>query len=324
MDLRGVTMSPLFRDIATVILCLLLCGCFSSVPEDNPSPADGTFTAGGHAYRFVQGTLVQDDRDDDSIAVVGVVCDLHGNGTTAATLATRFKDAGVDVVLVCGDMCDHYRDPGPDDEEMERVLTPFLATGMLVLTIPGNHEPMPVYDAVVSRMATSNSNLVDMVAVPVAMLDDVSIVALGGYHDPRFIPASGRHIGDEDYAAAVRRTTDLPIPLLFLTHGPPRSTREGGVDQITDGSHVGDPRLNEVFEQGGFNVHVFGHIHEAGGRAETPEGDQVPPDTPAARLLLNAAPGHIWTLLDGSHTPGQAMVVRMANSTASYRIISAS
>ena len=317
-------MSPLIRDMATVILCLFLCGCFSSVPEDIPPPADGTFTVGGHAYRFVQGTLVQDDRDDDGIAVVGVACDLHGNGTTAAALAARFKDAGVDVVLLCGDICDHYSDPGPDDTEMERVLTPFLAASMLVLTIPGNHEPMPVYDAVVTRMATANPNLVDMVTVPGATLDDVAIVALGGYHDQRFIPADGHLLGEEGYAATVRRAAQLPSPRLLLTHGPPRSALEGGVDQVTGGSHVGDPRLNEVFEQGGFDVHVFGHIHEAGGRAETPEGDQVPPDTPAARLLLNAAPGHIWTLLDGSHTPGQAMVVRMANSTASYRIISAS
>jgi Icc-related predicted phosphoesterase len=317
-------MSPRIRDIATVILCLFLCGCFSSIPEDIPPPADGTFTFGGHAYRFVQGTLVQDDRDDDSIAVVGVACDLHGNGTTAASLAAQFKDAGVDVVLVCGDICDHYRDPGPDDVEMERALTPFLEAGMLVLTIPGNHEQMPVYDTVMIRMATANPNLVNMVTVPVAKLDDVAIVAMGGYHDQRFIPASGRLLGDEDYAAAVRRTTDLPVPRLLLTHGPPRSAREGGVDQVTGGSHVGDPRLNEVFEQGGFNVHVFGHIHEAGGQAETPEGDPVPPGTPAARLLLNAAPGHPWILLDGSHTPGQAMIVRMANSTVSYRIISAS
>jgi len=310
--------------LAIIVLSLFLCGCFSSGPEESTPPKDGKFTIGGHPYRFVQGTLVQDDRDDDGLAVVGVACDLHGNGTAAAALAARFKDAGVDIVLVCGDICDHYRDPGPDDAEMERVLTPFLTTSMLVLTIPGNHEQMQVYDAVLTRMMKANPNLVDMVRVPVARLDDVSIVALGGYHDQRFIPATGRLIGDEEYGSAVRRAKDLPVPRLLLTHGPPRSVREGGIDQITDGAHVGDQRLNEVFEQGGFTLHVFGHIHEAGGRAETPGGEEVPPDTPVAQLLLNAAPGHPWTLLDGSDTPGQAAIVRILNGTATYRIISAS
>ena len=88
-------MSPPDRYLAIIVLSLFLCGCFSSGPEESTPPKDGKFTIGGHPYRFVQGTLVQDDRDDDGLAVVGVACDLHGNGTAAAALAiARGLDVG--------------------------------------------------------------------------------------------------------------------------------------------------------------------------------------------------------------------------------------
>jgi Icc-related predicted phosphoesterase len=307
---------------ARAAICALLAICLiPGCTGPGGEPQGSVINAGGRTYRVEGGALVRDGSPaGPGSALLGVVCDLEGDASSASSLASQL--AGVDAVLVCGDICDHFRDPGPDDAELERALEPFLAAGLLVLAIPGNHEGAALYREAVSRLSLRHPNLVDMTQVPVAELGGTTVVALPGYHDGRFLAPGGYPIQDADYEAAVRRAQARPGPLVLLTHGPPLSSSERGVDQVEGGSHVGDPRLSDAFARGGFAVHAFGHIHESGGRAETPDGSPVPQGAEVARLLVNAAPARPWTLLGGARTKGQAAIVRLGNGTASYRIIS--
>jgi len=88
---------------------------------------------------------------------------------------------------------------------------------------------------------------------------------MGGYHVPE--RTAGFLLTEADYQRAKKELEKFQVqdePILFITHGPPRSTTK--IDYVLSiKEHVGDDKIKEILDGDLENIVNFhGHIHEGG------------------------------------------------------------
>jgi len=71
--------------------------------------------------------------------------DIHGDVSTAKKLANKAEKEKVDLVVLAGDIVG-------DDELLPGVIGPFLNKKKKVLFVPGNHESLAIYTAILLNM----------------------------------------------------------------------------------------------------------------------------------------------------------------------------
>jgi len=190
-------------------------------------------------------------RADVELAVIG---DIHAHFARLDTVLARVADAGVDGILLVGDLGSKdlahvlQRTPARDARylaSVEKVLDRVRALGRPVLWVPGNHD--------LPDLAGEGN-----VDGAVASIAGLRVAGIGGAGPARFGFA---YEWDED---EIRRR-DVPECDVLLCHAPPARCE---LDRLWDGiRHVGSEAIRER-ALGHDGVLVCGHIHESPGATE--------------------------------------------------------
>lgn len=281
-----------------------------------------TVTAGSRTFERKGTRLSETSSDEDELTVLGVLANVKEDTAENLRNIDQFlafwKASNVEAILVAGDI-------GEKAPQIQRVLEKLAATKLPVFTIIGNLESRAEYGTALAAVAAAHPNVVDMTQVRLALLDDVAIVSVPGYHNKVYIHAEdGCEFGPGDLdatkpiiAAAGGKT------VVLLSHSPPQQDGPEAIDRTLEQANVGDPALRKLIDETGVRFGVFPNIHEAGGRATDLDGKKlVSPDQWADSLLLNsgAADSVAWKMNDGTESVGMAAVLKIKGREASFQI----
>jgi|GEM_PF-5495943 len=223
----------------------------------------------GVEYQISEGVISQATKGDRKIKL-GVMCDLHAHRENTQYLVNQLEKRKVDAYFLAGDLSCSFGDyEGAKDDynEILDVARPVAETGKLVLTIPGNHEQRRTYTRALDDLASKYPNVVDMQRNPVADLDDLTIIALGGNDNPRFNVPEGFLLTENDFVKLgnLARQYQKDRPLLVATHVPQKYDTQTGLDVIDGRMNVGSQFLRSVRKSIGSKFAISGHIHESSG-----------------------------------------------------------
>jgi hypothetical protein len=172
----------------------------------------------------------------------------------------------------------------------------------------GNHEQTKTYSKALKDLTSKYPNVVDMEKVPVADIDDLTIVALGGNDNPRFNVPEGYLLNREDFErlGELAKQYQSDKPLLVATHVPQKYQTKRGLDVIDRGGiNVGSEDLARVREAIGSNFAVSGHIHEAYGIITS---DEQPVRQGELSDRLDFNPGPVYDHLRRGLSPAAGII----------------
>ena len=263
--------------------------------KDN-SDSPKTINLNGVEYQVQDGVVSQATRGDGQLKL-GIMVDLHAHSGNSRYFADQLNQEGVEVYFLGGDLSHSFGDyQGAEDDfnEIISVVEPIADKGKLVLAVPGNHEKQGAYSRALEHLSSRYDNVIDMERVPVADLDDLTIVALGGNANSRFCVPNGYLRSDSDFErlGELARQYQGDKPLLVATHIPKRYGTSRGLDVVSRGDmNVGGVALARVRDAIGSKFAVSGHIHEAHGMI-TPDEQPVTPGELSDRIDFN--PGAVY------------------------------
>jgi Icc-related predicted phosphoesterase len=268
-------------------------------------------------YRLVFERKAASDRN----LVLGVIADIKEDTGENLFNIGRFvawwQSEGVDAVVVVGDAGETV--PG-----LARALGALAGPGWPVLVINGNREAKEVYLAGLAEAQARHPNVFNMGQQRVVELPGATLLAVPGYHDPRYFHARTAcryHLWD--VASLVPKAREAPSPPVLVAHSGPRGGTVRAIDFAREAGNVGDANLNRLVVAGGIRFGLFAHIHEAGGRATDLTGEEIhPEDALLDSFYLNVGPADSlpWGMNDRSSSRGMAGVVRFDGDRAAYRI----
>lgn len=266
------------------------------------------------------------DADADDQAVIGVIANANeASGENLLNLQRYLailKENKAELIVLAGDS-------GDDKEGIQAVLKAVSEGGLPVLAIAGNRESKADYVDAINALRKERPNLINGNRVRLVEWDDVSLVTLPGYHDPRYIHAGaqGCQYYKEDVAALQKAATGAKGPLFLVSHGGPKGTGPAALDVIEDKSNVGDSAINDLLAGAKIAFGVFPNIKESGARAVSDAAGttKVAEGTLSDSLYLNpgSADSLPWTMNDGSTAQGMFAVVTVKGKQASYKLFRA-
>lgn len=276
--------------------------------------------AKGHRYALRGSTLVQLDRDRDSVLRIGVISATKDDRETTLAaikeLVARFEKRGVDVIVANGDLAS-------DEFEMEVIFPALAATGHLVVATIGNTESCGSFNKIAAATFEANKNLVNGNWVRRLELDDGTLLTLPGYYDRKFTHTGGASCyGPKDLEALSAIAKGAPSPLVLVSHGPPKTKGKAGIDVAYDGANVGDAAMTELVRDLAIPFGLFGHILEAGGRASDLDGKVRAPKAWHPTLYVNAGSANPdpWRMLDQSTSSGMGLWVEIDQKRARFDV----
>ncbi len=289
------------------------------------------FTVAGKTLELNGYRLKLETADADDAAVIGVIANANEASPENLFNLERylkfFAEQGVELVVVAGDS-------GDDRAAVETVLRKVAKAGLPTLAIAGNREAKSDFVDAVNAVRKDHANLVNGNRVRLIDWDDVDLVTLPGYHDPRYIHAgeSGCQYHREDVDALAKLAGEANHPVLLIAHGTPKGEGPNGLDAIAgekpeERKNVGDPHLSSVLAAAKIPFGIFPNIKEAGGRAaaDLAGAQAVAEGQPSDTLFLNpgSADSLPWTMNDGSTGRGMVSVVTVKGKQASFRLYKA-
>ncbi len=261
-----------------------------------------TITVNNKTYQIQGGVISQATKGNNNLKL-GILADQHAH-TKNTEQFVKELDKEVETYFLAGDLSHSFGDyEGTKDDKKEilSVVEPVAETGKLVLVIPGNHEQRKTYTEALEELTSKYQNVIDMEKVPVADLDDLTIVALGGNANQRFCVPNGflRNRKDLENLRELVKKHQGNKPLLVGTHAPRTYKTRKGLDVIDSGRNVG--LLNYIEAN-----RVSGHIHEASGII-TPDEEPVKPGELTDLIEFN--PGPVYDHLKRKHIRNSAGLV---------------
>ncbi len=247
-----------------------------------------------------------------SIHRIGLLSDIHGHLDKLDGFLKRFKELKVEIILVAGDSVLNEElsygrlDRIEDEVELEGVLNHLEGAKVPVLVIPGNHEGQRIYN---DAFSVKRLQIWDLVHYRFVDLKGLDIVSLPGYYieadkTHQFLPADGFFLSEEaiENVSVLLKFKRDKDPVLVITHGPPLSNLEKGVDVVPGVGHTGSWALKKAWLENNVSFAVFGHIHEAGPQAENTT-DRIPEGVFSDRMWINTGAvqeGHAgWLEVEG-------------------------
>jgi Icc-related predicted phosphoesterase len=239
-------------------------GCTDSKPKE--------IVTSNSSYQIKDGVLTQSIQDKEHISI-GIFADIHGNRKNSQFFADKINDIS-DIFFLAGDLLNsRLRDSVSGYEEIIKSVEPIAQKNKLVLVIPGNHEKKIDYKNALEDLTSHYANVVDMNTIPVADLDSLTIVGLGGNANQMFCVRNGYLRTKEDFfeLGELVKKYQTDKPLLVATHMPKLYETSKGLDVIDSGINVGGHYLAEVRNALNSKFAVSGHIHEAFGLIDSNE-----------------------------------------------------
>jgi Icc-related predicted phosphoesterase len=285
-------------------------------------------TINGQDYRFEGNKVTQLTSDEDNQARYGVISDPHGEVEKARAFAQKFKEMGVDGIIVPGDVVNNERfsrrgKKWNDAEETTTVLEAIAETGLPVYVISGNHDITDDYNKGLSKVTQKHLNVIDMNKYRVVDGDDADLVSLPGYTNRRFT-APGALYADPDFVRKTGKLADgLDDSVVLIAHGAGKTNTDGkpGPATIYRGDDVGDPTTTQMMKKNGIPFAVVGNIHEAGGLAATHVGTPVKQGEWSKQFTANFGGLEKWKHLDGKTYDGMAGVLTVKGDQAKFEMI---
>lgn len=278
-------------------------------------------TINGHQYKFEGNRVTELSTDEDNEVAYGVLADPHGEYETVRALVQKFQQRKVNGILVAGDLAQHFRNKHSDEEEIRKVLEELAKSNLPVYIVPGNHDMKQEYGSALADLARF-PNLIDLSKIRVVDGDDADIISCPMMDDHFSMDYADGFIGScADLGRLAQRTNDVKI---LLSHRPPLGSGANGIDYVPSiRKNVGDDQLLGDMKRYGVKIGVFGHIHEAGGRATTLDGRTIPPREYSAELLLNPGPASFWEfmLATGTATSGSGGILTIQGDKAKYEVV---
>jgi len=172
--------------------------------------------------------------------------DIHGK---YGKIIEFLKENQVDLVILTGDIT-HF---GPSELAGE-ILNEIASFDVPVLAIPGNCDPVDLYDSI------DNSNAINIHGRSVT-IKNIGICGFGGSNPTPFkTPLEFEEVEIYDQAKkALEEVKDSKVTL-FVTHAPPVDTK---TDILPSGDHVGSMSIRKIIEELNPTINVCGHIHES-------------------------------------------------------------
>ena len=172
----------------------------------------------------------------------------------------------IDMVIHAGD-AGTYKSPYNCKRDLENGLQWFNDLDIdTKIYVPGNHDTALEYGLI---HPTQYKNIEFLVHEYIE-IDDLKI--FGSPYTPTFFNWAYNK-GEKEIKELWK---DIPEDLdILITHGPPKDV----LDRCQDGYRAGCPHLKEKVLEVSPKIHVFGHIHEEGGKTEEKENT----------LFINAA-----------------------------------
>ena len=238
-----------------------------------------------------------------------------------AAFLTAFEKADVDVVIIGGDTAE-------DPAVLEQVIDWLAETSKRPLVaIAGNTERAASLNyAILKARKAGATHLVNMDLVRRYDGEGFDLVSVAGYHDRRYLHATGACIYTEQHLeAAASAAASADDPVVLLAHGPPRMKGQKAIDYVPGADNVGDPRLTDLVRTSKIAFGVFGHILEAGGSASDLAGHPLPQKKlqPQLYVCQGSANPLPWKLNDGSTSYGLAAIMTIDGKKASYEVLRA-
>ncbi len=279
---------------------------------------------GGKRYihRGYQLELAPSSADKDDLVRVGIVSSIKDvtKGTLRNLRASLewFKKEEVEWLLVNGDLA-------KDEFDLEEIIDLLLETKLPVLVNLGNLDSKGSWARVYKGRYKDHPQLVNGVWIRQIIADDVEFWMVPGYYDRRFVHQESGCVYKKEDVDIFRRKVKASrkVPLVLVSHGPPKGKGRRALDLIHDKKHVGDPELNRLIRRMKIPFGIYGHILEAGGRGvkadmKTP----VKPGKPSTSLHLNSGSvsADPWTLNNGRASYGMSVIMELKGGKASYRV----
>lgn len=256
---------------------------------------------------------------------LGVVSDPHEalpqTLAQIARLVDHFAAAQVDAVTVLG---------GLDSSFIGAVrLLRALRGPWALLALAGDRSSAEGFQAALRH---ADPSAIDLTRTQIVALPALTIVGVAGYHLPHHAQAGAQACGYDaaDLALLGERLRGTASPRLLLAHGPPRGRGRDAIDRAWGGINIGDPVLRRWIARAGVRFGVFGHVHEAAGRATRLDGSPLAAGVWSDSLLLqvgscDALPhqqrvDHPST---GAWSGGTAAVIEIDGGRARYTMIRA-
>lgn len=291
-------------------------------------------TINGEEYRFEGNKVSQLSSDEDNEVKYGVISDAHGEVEKARVFAQKFKEMGVNGIILPGDLPSNealrygQRDSNPDRNEIKKVLEAVAKIGLPVFVIPGNHERKPDYESALAEVTAKYENVIDMTQFRVFDGDDADFVSLPGYQTFRipgrqFIPDDGYWTKPDFIRATGKLREGLDDAVVLIAHGSGKTNTDGkaGPATIYSGNDVGDVTTTRMMRENNIPFAVVGHIHEAGGFAATYDGKQVRQGEWAGQFTANFGGLERWKHLNGETYNGMAGVLIVKSNQAKFDMI---
>ena len=284
------------------------------------SDSSKTINLNGITYQIQEGIISQATKGDNQIKL-GIMVDLHAHKGNSQYFTNQLNQEGAEVYFLGGDLSHSFGDyEGSKDDfkEIISVVEPVASTGKLVLAVPGNHEQRKAYSKALEHLTSKYSNVVDMEKVPVADLDDLTIVALGGNANQRFCVPEGYLRGREDFEGLkeLAKQHQGNKPLLIATHIPQKYNTKRGLDVVDRGGmNVGGVDLAGVRKAIDSKFAVSGHIHEAHGII-TPDEQPIKQGELSDRLDFN--PGAVHDHVGRNLKPAAGILEFKGNKARAY------
>lgn len=185
-----------------------------------------------------------------------VVADIHGDLKTLQQLVKYMDDAGLTDIIILGDFSRDYKNSDINKADIKAVLR--LLRGKKVYSILGNCDHtenlgiLKVEDASIENVAVKR--------------DGYCFIGLGGSNETPFKTPNEKSEEDiKDDLNELYNLCDKNLPLIVLTHNPPKNTL---CDDIGGGKHVGSISLRRFIEDKKPVFVLCSHIHECGGLSD--------------------------------------------------------
>lgn len=291
------------------------------------NPCFAAFSADGAAEKvaiagvpFVRtGSVLKMKSDPDSATTLGIIGNVkefsEQNSNAIAEYVAYFNDKKVDAVVVTGDV-------GESESDIEHALEAIAKVGKPVFAVIGNRENGDDFAKAVAKV----DGVVDLNQTRLVMLDDHALVSVPGYHDPNYVHAERGCVYGEAELAEIGKAVDAAgeVPVVLVSHGPPKQSGDAGIDIMAEGDHVGNAALTAFAEDKGVSFLITSNIQESGGRGSSRDGSKaVAEGEMAPELFFN--PGGAdrtvaWKMRDGKFAYGMVGIMALDGAKASYAL----
>ncbi|MEL6183237.1 MAG: metallophosphoesterase [Myxococcota bacterium] len=266
------------------------------------------------------GTVLKMEEDANATTVLGVIGNVKEFSDENAAAITDyvgfFKERKVDAVVVTGDV-------GESQSDIEMALTAIAKVGKPIFAVIGNRENGDDFGKAVAKV----DGVVDLNQTRLVILDDHALVSVPGYHDPNYVHAERGCVYGPAEIAEIGKAVDAAgdVPVVVVSHGPPKQSGEAGIDMMAEGDHVGNAALTAFAEAKKVPFMIASNIQESGGRGSSRDGSKpVAEKEMASELYFN--PGGAdrtvaWKMRNGEFAYGMVGIMSLDGDKASYELM---